>query len=151
MNRIEQARDQDNSSLRASVDLRVAVGRLRRRMREVATGDELTSTQASVLARLSKGEAANASALAAAEGVRPQSMAVTIASLMELGLVDRTPDPSDGRRHVLAVTPRGADRHAGLSAARGEWLAEVMEAELTDDERRTVIDATAIIERLARA
>lgn len=120
-------------------------------MREVATGDELSSAQASVLARLSKGEAASASALAAAEGVRPQSMAVTIASLMELDLVARAPDPSDGRRQILTLTPAGVERHAGLSNARGEWLAQVMEAELTEEERQTLNDATAIIERLARA
>src|SRR5438094_286373 len=44
--------------------IRVVVGRLRRRLREVAAG-ELTPSQASVLARLAKGEAASAAALAA--------------------------------------------------------------------------------------
>ncbi|GAB3562249.1 MarR family winged helix-turn-helix transcriptional regulator [Spelaeicoccus albus] len=146
---IAQARDDDTSSLRASIDLRVAFGRLRRRMREVDT--ELSASQVSVLARLNKGEAASASALAALEGVKPQSMAVTIAALEELGLVARTPDPSDGRRHIIALTQEGALRSSGLRAARGEWLAQTMDTELTDDERKTVIDAMAIIERLARA
>lgn len=147
----EQGVERDTSPFRAAIDLRVAFGRLRRRMRAVATGTELSSSQASVLARLYKKEAASASALAELEGVRPQSMTTTIAALEELGLVARTPDPADGRRHIITLTPAGSEQGGGLRAARGEWLVHAMETELTDDDRRTVIDAMAIIERLARA
>ena len=47
-------------------DLRVVFGRLRRRLREVAQADDLTSSQIAVLIRLGKGEVGTASTFAAA-------------------------------------------------------------------------------------
>ena len=78
---------------RAAQDLVGAIGRLRRRMREVATDDQLTPPQTSVLTLLGKDGPATASALAAAEGIRPQSMAATLAALDERGL-DRSDPPT---------------------------------------------------------
>lgn len=142
--------DTDTSALRASIDLRVAVGRLRRRMREVSSGDELTASQVSVLARLAKGEATSASALAVLEGVKPQSMAVTLAGLEDAGLITRSADPADGRRQIVALTDVGEQRNAGLHEIRGEWLVRTMHETLTEAERRTIIEAAAIIERMVR-
>lgn len=39
----------------------------------------------------------------------------TVRELEELGLVERTPDPADGRSSLLRLTPHGSDR---LAAAR---------------------------------
>jgi DNA-binding MarR family transcriptional regulator len=55
----------------------------------------------SALTRLGRGEVSTASALATAEHVRPQSMAVTLAALERMGLIMRTPDQSDGRRQII--------------------------------------------------
>ena len=83
---------------RAAAELRVVVGRLRRRLREVADAGDLTPSQVSVLSLLDKEGGASASDLAALERVRPQSMAATLASLDQQRLVRRDPDPEDGRR-----------------------------------------------------
>jgi DNA-binding MarR family transcriptional regulator len=140
-----------SSAERAALDVRIVLGRLRRRMREVAVGDELTPSQVSVLARLGKGEANTASALAGAEGVRPQSMATTLAALEDAGLISRSPDPTDGRRQVVALTDAGQSRDAGNRQARQEWLSTVMQERLTEDERQTVIAAMAVLERLTQS
>jgi DNA-binding MarR family transcriptional regulator len=137
----------DSSSVAAN-EIRVVLGRLRRRLREVATGDELSPSQASVLARLGKGEASTASALATLEGVRPQSMAATLAGLEQLGLLDRTPDPSDGRRQLVTLTEAGRQRDSGNRAARAEWLARALEERLTEEERTTVVAAVRLLDRL---
>jgi DNA-binding MarR family transcriptional regulator len=139
------------SAVQASTDIRVAFGRLRRRLREVATGAELSAAQVSVLARLNKEEAASASALAKLEGVRPQSMAATIAALEERGLVTRTPDASDGRRQLLTLTDDGRDAERGNKQARAEWLALVLDTSCTEEERQTVIAAAAVLDRVAQA
>ena len=107
---------------RAAHDLRVVFSRLRRRLREVDDTDELTPSQMSVLSRLGKEGAATASDLAAAERVRPQSMAATLAALDQCGLVVRRPDPDDGRRQLVSLSPAGTARRRP-PAAREEWLA----------------------------
>ncbi len=138
------------SALQLALDLRVAFGRLRRRLREMATGVELTPSQASVLARLGKDEASTASALAVVEGVRPQSMAATLAALEQLGLIARTPDPADGRRQIVELTDAGRREEAGNQEAREEWLTRAVHERLTEAERVTLIEAMRLLERLVR-
>jgi DNA-binding MarR family transcriptional regulator len=137
-----------SSALQASLALRATIGRLRRRLREVASSDELTPSQVAVLTRLGKGEALTASALAAAEGVRPQSMASTLSALERLGLISRSPDPTDGRRQIVTLTEVGQALDRDNQQARREWLTRAMHERFTEDERRTLIEAMALLERL---
>jgi DNA-binding MarR family transcriptional regulator len=137
------------SALQAALDLRVVIGRLRRRLLAVSGSTDLSPGQTSVLARLGRSDAASASALAAAEQVRPQSMAVTLATLEAAGLVARTPDPSDGRRQIVTLTAAGRERVEGARDARQEWFTTALEENYTEDERRTIIAAAGLLERIA--
>lgn len=136
------------TALRASLDIRVVFSRLRRRLMEVTDADDITPGQASVLMRLGRGDVSTASALATAERVRPQSMAVTLSTLEQLGLISRTPDPSDGRRQIIELTAAGRRRVAGAKRAGEEWLATSLQTQLSEAERRQVIEAMALLERL---
>ena len=110
------------SAGRAARDLRVMFSRLRRQLKDVATGGDLTPSQTAVLTRLWKDGASSTSALAAAERVRPQSMATIVAGLDQHGLIRRAPDPDDGRRQVISLTAagRGAQK-ATVRSARNGW------------------------------
>ncbi|WP_326723418.1 MarR family transcriptional regulator [Streptomyces sp. NBC_00243] len=147
---IEAAEGISESAARAALDLRVAFSRLRRRIREVSETDDLTPSQVSALTLVSKSGAATASALAAAEGVRPQSMATTLAALDEQGLIERSPDPNDGRRQLVTLTDAGRERVEGTRQAREEWLARAFQDRCTEAERQTVVEAMAVLERLTR-
>ncbi|MFG2473615.1 MarR family winged helix-turn-helix transcriptional regulator [Streptomyces fagopyri] len=146
----DSAEGVSESAARAARDLRLAFNRLRRRIREVSERQDLTPSQVSALTLVSKSGAATASALAATEGVRPQSMAATLAVLDQQGLIARNPDPGDGRRQLVTLTDAGRERVEGTRQARGEWLAKALQDRCTEAERQSVIEAMAVLDRLTR-
>src|ERR1700677_2604039 len=87
--------------------LRVSVGLLVRRLRQVTRDGELTLPETAALARLDRGGPTTPSALAKLEQISPQSMGATLAALEARGLLKRRADPADGRRAVMSVTESG--------------------------------------------
>ncbi|MGI5466702.1 MarR family winged helix-turn-helix transcriptional regulator [Streptomyces sp. CA-132043] len=138
------------SAFQASREVRAVISRLRRRILNASETEDLTLSQATVLARLSDKAGVTASELAATEGVRHQSMTATVASLAARGLVERSPDPDDGRRLLIALTAEGQRRVAEGRQARTEWLAGQLQDKCTEEERRAVIATMAVLERLTR-
>lgn len=136
-----------DTALAAARDIRVVFSRLRRRLKDISA-DGLTPSQTAVLTRLWKDGPSSASALAGAEQVRPQSMATILAALGKRGLIKRTPDPNDGRRQVVSLTPVGKKRAESDRRAREEWLARTIQERYTESERRVIVDALSLLERL---
>src|SRR5271165_1338560 len=136
------------SAVQGARDLRVVFSRLRRRLKDLATGDDLTPSQTAVLTRLWKEGASSTSALAGAEGVRPQSMATIVAALEGHGLIRRTPDPDDSRRQVITLTKDGRKRAESDRHAREEWLAQALQDQFSERERRVIVEALSLLQRL---
>ena len=132
----------------AVIDFIQAVGLLVRRVRAAAASHELSLTEAAVMSRLDKHGPATTADLARAEGMKPQSMGTTIAALEEMGMVARTPHPSDGRQVNIELTARGAAVRKSAKDAKRTWLAQAI-AQLDDEERETLFKAGEIIKRLA--
>lgn len=128
--------------------LRGVVGQLSRRLRQVDNAEVLTPTQSAVLGRLHRDGPATQTQLAAAEHVRQQSMAATLGVLDELGYLERTRDPDDGRRVVVALSDLGSKTVRGVHRHREEWLADGL-AGLTPAERATLAQAIPLLQRLA--
>jgi DNA-binding MarR family transcriptional regulator len=131
----------------AVADLAHALGLLVRRMRAAATSHDLSLTESAVLGRLAREGPATTAELARAEGVRPQSMGATVATLEDRGLVERHPHPTDGRQVNLDLTTKGALLRKGVGDAKRTWLAQVI-TQLDEDDRDTLFAAGKIIERL---
>ena len=106
--------------------LRVSIGLLVRRLRQVPAAGELTMPETSALARLDRGGPATSGALAKQEQISPQSMGATLAALEARGLVERGPDPDDGRRVVLTITDAGRQVLRDKRNARTEQLARAL-------------------------
>jgi DNA-binding MarR family transcriptional regulator len=121
----------------AARELRAMFSRLRRKLRELATADDLTPSETAVLIRLIKDGPASTSQLAGAERVRPQSMATTLSGLDRHGLIERKPDPDDGRKHAES------DRKV-----RDEWLVLAMQDRYTEHERQVINEALSLLQRL---
>ncbi|ORB74067.1 MarR family transcriptional regulator [Mycobacterium scrofulaceum] len=136
------------SAAAAARDLRVLFSRLRRRLRELATDGDLTPSQTAVLNRLWKDGPSSASGLASAERVRPQSMATIVAALKQRGLIERTPDPEDKRRQLISLSVAGRRRAESDRQVREEWLARAIHERYSEGERRTILEALALLERL---
>jgi len=129
--------------------LRVFVQRLRRKLQDESSVHDLSAPQASALARLLLlGEPSTASQLAGAERVKPQSMAKTLATLHEQGLIARSADPDDGRRTLITLTEAGRAAAQGARAQRLEWLTEALAQRFTESERRVIEEAVTLLERL---
>jgi DNA-binding MarR family transcriptional regulator len=129
--------------------LRVSIGLLLRRLRQVRAEGELTLPQSAALARLDRGGPATSSALARLEQISPQSMGATLAALEARGLVERRPDPQDGRRAVMSVTEAGRKILRDRRGARTEHLARALAAGFTTDELNQLMTAAPLLERLA--
>src|SRR5699024_3623050 len=87
-------------------------------------------------------------AIAARECVQPPSMTRTLNHLVDLGLAQRTPHPSDGRHVMVSISEAGHDVLAAAAKRRDEWRSCRL-AELTTSERATLRSAAALLERLA--
>jgi DNA-binding MarR family transcriptional regulator len=134
----------------AATDLRVLVSRLRRRFRDLYDQEDLTASQMAVLGRLYTDGPASTSDLAAAEHVRPQSMAATLSALEEHGMITREPDPTDGRRQLISLREAGLGSVRDSRKQRDEWLARALQERYSDRERSTIIEALALLERLTQ-
>ncbi|MBO0514168.1 MarR family winged helix-turn-helix transcriptional regulator [Streptomyces beijiangensis] len=151
MNEDSASGEASELAVRAAGDSWAVVGRLVRRLRELAGDGDLTPSQTSVLMRLAKGGPATASDLAGAERVRPQSMAKTVAVLEEAGLAGRSPDPDDGRRQLVSLTDAGRERFQGDRRSRQEWLARTLQERCSDEELRKVVEVMALLDDVAQS
>jgi DNA-binding MarR family transcriptional regulator len=129
-------------------ELRETLGRLVRRLR-AEPGPSVG--RLAVLARLDREGQSSISDMAAAERMRPQSMAQTVHDLETSGLVSRRPDPTDKRRAFIRLTTAGAQLLQTTRATRETWLTEALERELDADERALLHEVLALLRRIADA
>lgn len=132
--------------------LRVAIGRLSRRLRTTASARDagLTPTGISLLLSVVRSGPVRLSELAEAEGINPTMLSRVVAGLVQDGLLERTSDEGDRRAAWVRVTPPGkrlAERmRRERTAAVNRALDELPEAERVRLER-----ALPALEQLAEA
>jgi DNA-binding MarR family transcriptional regulator len=131
--------------------VRASVGLLLRRLRQVRPAGELSLPENSALVRLERSGPITPSALAKLEQISPQSVGATVAALEARGLVERQPDPADGRRILLSVTDAGLRALRDKRNARTEQLAQALSTGFTARELELLHAAAPLIERLAQS
>ncbi|MFF8367404.1 MarR family winged helix-turn-helix transcriptional regulator [Streptomyces lydicus] len=138
-----------DDSAEVGAALRLSIGRLMRKVRlaKSPVGD-VTLFEASLLARLDRDGPDNPGVLATSEGVRPQAMATTLATLEERGLVSRRRDAADGRRSVVTLTDAGRQVVTDRNSASMRPLVAGLEAEFTPAERRELLAVLPLLDRL---
>lgn len=131
--------------------LRLSIGLLLRRLRQIPTPDELTLSESSALARLDRGGPLTAAQLARAEQISPQSMGATLGALEARELIERAPDPEDGRRMILTVTETGLALLRDRRNRRTEQLERALSSGFTATELAQLAAAAPLLERLANS
>lgn len=129
----------------AAHELRLVLSRLIRKLR---AEHGLPLSHGTTLARLEREGSATASALAAAEGVRPQSIANVVAELELQGLITRRADPEDGRQFLIEISPAGSAALRKERNRRDGWLAGAIADRLTEEEKQKLIEAVDLLEKL---
>lgn len=127
----------------------MAIVRMSRRLRQEGAGvvGELTPTSAAALATVERHGPLTPSELAEIERVKRPTATRTLRVLSEAGLVDRAPDPADGRSALVSITAAGRDRLRRLRGRKNAYLARRMR-DLPADDLETLDCAAAILERL---
>lgn len=126
-----------------------AVMRLARRLRVEAPPGGLSGGALGLLATLHREGPLTGVQLAAAEGLKPQSLTRLLAGLEADGLIGRVADQADRRNLLIALLPDGRDALREAMRQRRRWLAEALADRLDDDERTVLINAAALMLRLA--
>jgi DNA-binding MarR family transcriptional regulator len=137
-----------DAALIAAGELRAILGKLRRRMREEYNAGDFTLSQLAVLSHLDRNGPSTVTTLAKAEGVRPQSMGATVASLEAAGLVTGSPDPNDGRQTMFHITPSCRKKIDAARAAKQDWLFRTIKAKLTSAEQNQLTSTVQLLKRL---
>jgi DNA-binding MarR family transcriptional regulator len=138
----------DISLTDSAARLRMAIVRTARRLRQEAAGAggaELTPTAVAALASVERHGPLTPSELAEIERVKRPTATRTLRVLLEAGLVDRAPDPADGRSALLSVNAAGRERLRRLRGRKNAYLARRMR-ELPAADLETLDRAAAILE-----
>ena len=131
--------------------LRVSIGLLTRRLRQAKADGEVTLPESSALARLDRGGPTTSGAMARLEQISPQSMGATLGGLEARGLVERQPDPRDGRRAVISITDQGRQVLRDRRDQSTQRLAHALGAGFTAPELDQLMTAAPLLERLAHS
>jgi DNA-binding MarR family transcriptional regulator len=126
--------------------LRLAVLRLSRRLRQEAAG-QITASQLSALSAVAHNGEVSLGELAAIERVAPPSMTRIAARMEEQGLVARLADATDRRVARLVITKEGQALLDETRTRRDLFLAGRLQ-QLSDEERADLARAIPILERL---
>lgn len=129
-----------------AAELKLLIGRLARRIRAGHPAG-LTTSQLSTVAAVEAHQPVRISDLAAVEDVAVPTMTRLVAGLAERGLVERHPDPADGRSVLVTLSPAGVARLDELRRERTTFLARHIER-LSDDDYRKVVAALPALHAL---
>ncbi len=130
--------------------LRMAIGRLSRRLRPTAAGTaaDLTPTRVSVLLSVVRDGPVRLSALAATESLNPTMLSRAISYLVEAGLLSRTSDDGDRRAAWVQATAAGRKLAERIRRERTSALNQALTG-LSPAERELIEQALPALEGLA--
>lgn len=136
-----------------SQELRVAVGRVARRLRNLSaeggTWGAVKFTELVVLLRLAREGQLTPTDIARHERVTSQAVAGIIRNLEAHQLVQRGPHATDGRRTVISLTPAGRVALASHDQAAARAMVDVLDECFSAAELKQLAAAIPLLNTLA--
>lgn len=129
--------------------LRVVLLRFYRQVRS-HSGHDITPSQSSALSRIEQCGPLRLGALAEAEGTTPATLSRLIDGLAGRGLIERLPDPCDGRASLIQLSPQGGALLAELRSRSTAALRAALSC-LSDEQRAVLAGALPVLEALTDA
>lgn len=126
-------------------DLRRVIGNLVRKVRSEAHTP--SSAQSETLGFIERNGPTSISEMAVHRHVKHQSMRLVVAQLEQQLLVTRAPDPGDGRKLLIALTPAGQAALEQGRLQRSDWLANQLRQKTTPAQLDTLAAALVILEQ----
>jgi DNA-binding MarR family transcriptional regulator len=143
--------DEDLGPDGVAAALLASISVLVRRVRQVPTGGGLTMPERTALSSLDRSGPTTSAALAREAQITAQAMGATLSALRSRGLIERRPDPVDGRRVVLTVTEAGSQALKDKRNGRAELIAQALTSSaFTPSELEQLAAAAPLLERLAQ-
>jgi DNA-binding MarR family transcriptional regulator len=118
----------NTSLIDTAAQLRLGIVRTARRLRQEAAAEAtgLTPTSTSALATIERHGPLTPSELAELERVKRPTVTRTLGCLEREGLIERTPDPDDGRSALVSLNAAGRERLRRLRGRKNAYLARRM-------------------------
>jgi DNA-binding MarR family transcriptional regulator len=143
---------QPTVDLETAARLRIAIGRISRRLRTTTAGAAagLTPTKISVLLTVVRDGPMKLSELAESEALNPTMLSRAISHLVDLGLVARSNDDGDRRAAWVQATAAGIELAERLRRERTDAVNAAL-AQLSPGDRRVLERSVLALELLADA
>jgi DNA-binding MarR family transcriptional regulator len=129
-------------------ELRLALQRIARRIRNNRGDESLGDSQMGVLFRLDKGGDTSPGVLAEHEHVSPPSINRTLNGLEERGLVRRSPAADDARKVTVSLTDAGRALIVETRRLRTAWFSRRI-ADLGAEDRALLQAAMPVLQKLS--
>lgn len=129
-------------------ELQFLLGALVRQARAVSPARAVNLSQVSILKRLEREGPHTVADLARLDKITHQSVAVSVAGLVDRGLVRRVPDSTDLRRKLLVITQEGERLLAERREAGRENFTDAIAGRLSGAERARLSEALVLLRRL---
>jgi DNA-binding MarR family transcriptional regulator len=130
--------------------LRIAVGRLSRRLRPTSAAGSLTPSEVDVLVAVERRGPVRLGELALAAGFNPTMLSRLVARLEVMQLVRRSGDKADRRVSLVEITVRGRRLLEKVRSERDDILTSRL-AHLETEERLALARALPVLEGLAES
>ncbi len=141
------ARDHGSEPIEEASALRVALVRIHRQLR-AHSGTDITLSQSSALARIEQVGPVRLGTLAELESTTAATMSRVIDALADRSLIERVPDPLDGRARLVQLSREGGALLREIRTRNTEAIRAAL-AGLDGEERRTLAEAIPVLEHLS--